>query len=354
MRAIAFARDDADGQPPRGVEWTPLAPPASGRSWRARAERRTAMAAALRRLLADRRADVVAGQLHTGPVAIDAARQFGAAGVLFVPSYEALCHWAFGTGSECHPESRCRDCPRALSLGPPERRALWAARAAQERALRSASLLVAPSRAMADVFERACGRRPLVAAPVAAAPAPARARIDGHVAAMSSVWTPDKGALMLAPIAALVPDRGVLIQVPPAGIRADVAAELDRLPNVTLRPPPGEISDVLDGAAALIVPSQLDEPFGRVAFEGLAAGVPTLASDAGGLRETVPAGQRVTPRDGPGAWATAIRRLEDPRAWQRARDAGVAAAGRVLSERPLERIEDALLAAARDRRAAAA
>jgi D-inositol-3-phosphate glycosyltransferase len=123
---------------------------------------------------------------------------------------------------------------------------------------------------------------------------------------------------------------------------------------VTLRLAAGEISDVLDGAAALIVPSQLDEPFGRVAFEGLAAGVPTLASDAGGLRETVPAGQRVAPRDDPGAWAAAIRRLEDPRVWRRARDAGMAAAGRVLAGRSLERIEDAFLVAARDRRSAAA
>jgi D-inositol-3-phosphate glycosyltransferase len=142
--------------------------------------------------------------------------------------------------------------------------------------------------------------------------------------------------------------------VPPSGIRHDVAAELKRLPNVTLRLAPGEISDVLDGAAALIVPSQLDEPFGRVAFEGLAAGVPTLASDAGGLRETVPPAQRVAPRDDPGAWAMAIRKLEDPLLWQGARDAGVAAAGRVVAGRSLERIEDGLMAAARGQRAAAA
>jgi hypothetical protein len=272
-----------------------------------------------------------------------------------VPGYEALCHWAFGARSECRPASRCRDCPRALALEPAERAARWGERDIQDEALASASALVAPSNAMAGAVERSCGRRPHVVPPVTAAPPRARADRGGHVAAMASFWTVDKGVELLAPIAERLGDRRLVVQIPPSGLRADVAAALDALPNVTLRPPPGTIGDLLDGAALLIVPSQLDEPFGRVAFEGLAAGVPTLASDAGGLSETVPPAQLVFPRADPDAWAAAIRRQLEPDRWDAARSEGTAVAARVLEgETPVQRAERVLVEAARGRASAAA
>jgi glycogen(starch) synthase len=41
-----------------------------------------------------------------------------------------------------------------------------------------------------------------------------------------------------------------------------------------------------------LVPS-IYEPFGLVALEAMASGCPTIVADTGGLREVVPAGQRV-------------------------------------------------------------
>jgi len=346
VRAFGFGSAARDAVP-AGVEWTPLETPAEGPSWTARAARREALRRALVRALELRPANVVAGQLHAGPAAVDAARAAGAAGALFVPGYEAPCHWAFGARSACRPESRCRECPRALGLDDGERAAKWAERDAQDEALANAALLIAPSETMAEACERACRRRPHVVPPVTAGPRPAAADVSGHVAAMASFWTVDKGVQLLAPIARRVGDRHVVVQVPPAGLPPEAAAELAALPNVTLRPAPGEIDDVLDGAALLLVPSQLDEPFGRVAFEGLAAGVPTLASDGGGLRETVPPGQRVAPRDDPDAWAKAIRAHLDPDRWAAARADGLTAARRVLATQPVARVESLFAAAAR-------
>ena len=339
VRALAFGDPGDETEIPRGVEWIALDPPATGSAWTARAARRDALAAALTRELSRRPADVVAGQLHAGPAAVAAARATGAAGMLFIPGYEALCHWSFGASSQCVPPSRCRECPRVLALDPIEREAKWAERSAQDEALGTATALVAPSRAMADAVERACGRRPHVIPPVTSSPPAARADPAGHLAAVASFWTRDKGVELLAPIAGLVSERRLVVQLPPTGIPEQVAAALQALPNVTLRQPPGEIGDVLDGAAMLLVPSQLDEPFGRVAFEGLASGVPTLASDAGGLRETVPPGQLVSPRDDAHAWATAIRLHLRPAEWAAARDRGTAAAEAVLAYAPLERAE---------------
>jgi glycosyltransferase involved in cell wall biosynthesis len=367
VRALAFdarvagphapqpAPPGPEHEPPPGVEWIEVEAPARGGGWTARSLRRVALHDALVQELSERPADVVAGQLHPGPAAITAAQATGAAGVLFVPGYEALCHWGFGAGSNCLPATRCRECPRVLALEPPERAARWAEREAQDEALASAAALIAPSPAMAAAVERVCGRPADVVPPVTARPAPARAHRDGHVGAIASFWSVDKGVELLAPIAERLGDRRLVVQVPPAGLRADVAAALEALPNATLRRAPGPIDDLLDGAALLIVPSQIAEPFGRVAFEGLAAGVPTLVSDTGGLGEMAPSAQRVSPHADPDAWAAAIRSHLEPGRWAEARLDGVAAAERVLAGgSPVELAERLLIGAARGRAAAAA
>lgn len=215
-------------------------------------------------------------------------------------------------------------------------------------ALRDAAALVAPSHAVADAAEAACGRRPEVIAPVVTAPAPVAADRDGPVLAVSSLWTRDKGVGLLGPIARhLAPHRRLVIQFGDGGQHEPPPPELARLANVELRTAPAEIGELLTGAAALVVPSQLPEPWSRLAFEGMAAGVPTLASDTGGLREFVPVEQRVSPHSDPGAWAAALNRVLDAGEWEAARKRGKAAAAAVLATRPAERAVAAVEAAAR-------
>ena len=73
-------------------------------------------------------------------------------------------------------------------------------------------------------------------------------------------------------------------------------------------------TDVVLGAAnAVVVPSKRPEPLGLVALEGMAAGLPVVASNEGGVAEIVreaKAGALVPPGD-PAALATALRTLAD-------------------------------------------
>src|SRR5262249_51883689 len=64
--------------------------------------------------------------------------------------------------------------------------------------------------------------------------------------------------------------------------------------------------DLLARSRLVLVPSQWEEPFGRIAVEAMANGIPVLASWTGGLRETV------------GYTALAVRRFRDPDAWDAA------------------------------------
>ena len=345
VRALSLGGrvDDA----PAGVECTAVDDPAPGApEWRRRRLWRQAMEGAVARELGQRPADVVVGQLHTGPAIVRAAHAAGAGAVLLLPSHEALCEYAFLFGSGCRPDSGCRECPMALELCASEREQLADSRAEHDRALREADVLVAPSRAVAAACEAWCGRSPRLAPPVLGAPPGVVGVPGGPVVMAASVWEPQKGGAMIAPLASRLAPRRVLVQWsvsgPPPNLLEDIVAE----PNVSVLDPPVPMADLLSGAGVVVVPSQLPEAFGRVAFEAMAAGVPVLASAVGGLKEQVPPAQLVRAIGDPDAWAAAVRRLEDPERWDEARRAGLRAAEAVLALDTLATVEGALAEAA--------
>ena len=288
------------------------------RYWEWRRLRREEVGRRVERALAERRPDVVVTQLHATPAVISAAETAGVPTVLVMPSYESLCKHAFDAGTDCRPETMCRGCPAALALPESERGELVRSREAHEASLAAASALVAPSRFVAAACRDWCGREATVVHPVGASPGDARARPEGPVVALASRWTRNKGAEI---VAALGDVRSV---------EGDEA-----------------FGDVLGGAGVLVVPSQSPEPFSRIAFEGMAAGVPTLASATGGLLELVPAQQLVADYGDPVAWRAAIAALRKPRRWRAARERGLNAARTVRRQAPLRRFEELLLATAR-------
>jgi glycosyltransferase involved in cell wall biosynthesis len=94
------------------------------------------------------------------------------------------------------------------------------------------------------------------------------------------------------------------------------------------------------GAAVVLVPSRWEEPFGYVALDALAAGVPVLASDAGGLPEVVGADNTLALSDTAG-WASRLRELVGD-AGERARR-GEAALARVRAYFGEDRHYEALM-----------
>jgi glycosyltransferase involved in cell wall biosynthesis len=73
-----------------------------------------------------------------------------------------------------------------------------------------------------------------------------------------------------------------------------------------------ELAEIRRHAAVVLVPSRWEEPCPYAAVDALAAGVPVLASDRGGLPELVGAKAALNAEDA-GAWAGALRNLwENP------------------------------------------
>src|SRR3546814_12765482 len=89
-----------------------------------------------------------------------------------------------------------------------------------------------------------------------------------------------------------------------AALHARVAAHS----NLRLQQRTHDMREVYRRTHTLLVPSQWEEAWGRVATEAQFSGIPVLASDRGGLPEAVGPGGRVLPHDAPAAvWAAALR-----------------------------------------------
>jgi glycosyltransferase involved in cell wall biosynthesis len=144
---------------------------------------------------------------------------------------------------------------------------------------------------------------------------------------------PLKGLAIALDVARLLPHRNFLFVEGWFGTAAQrkvLRREVARLRNVTLRPNSGTLGDVFASTAAILVPSQVEEAFGRVIVEAGFNGIPAVASRIGGIPESIGAsGVLLEPSDPPQRWADALERIfSDPAAY-----ASLCVAARVNAER---------------------
>ncbi|NIA67643.1 glycosyltransferase family 4 protein [Pelagibius litoralis] len=79
-------------------------------------------------------------------------------------------------------------------------------------------------------------------------------------------------------------------------------------PNVRLQARTHDMREVYAATRCLLVPSQWEEAWGRVATEAHFSGIPVIGSNRGGLPEAVGPGGRVLPHDAsPERWAATVR-----------------------------------------------
>jgi glycosyltransferase involved in cell wall biosynthesis len=275
------------------------------------------------------RADVVhAHNLHPlfGWRALAAARAEGARTVLHLHNYRLFCAIgvAYRDGGPCYECQGVNTLPGLVhrcrgSVGEASAYAVGLA-LQQRRLIANADRLVAVSAAAAEkLVASGAPRGKLVALPnflPASAFAASSAAAVGRHALVVGRLVPEKGfdtaiaAARSAGVPLVVagdgPDRARLEGLASGGASGGGSAS----GSVRFV---GRVSD--DGLAALrsaaavvLVPSRWDEPFGYVALEALAAGVPVLASARGALPEVVGAEGVVS-----GDWAAALGSLwRDP------------------------------------------
>ena len=92
--------------------------------------------------------------------------------------------------------------------------------------------------------------------------------------------------------------------------RRHLLDSLAAIKNVQLCGPYKDMREIYRSARIVVVPSQCEEAYGRVAFEPQLSGIPVIASDWGGLPEAVGAGGLLVGRDAPShVWASVLTKL---------------------------------------------
>ena len=82
------------------------------------------------------------------------------------------------------------------------------------------------------------------------------------------------------------------------------------LPNVTLRRSTSDMKEIYQDTKVLLVPSQVNETFGRVVVEAQISGIPVLARDVGALGWTVGKGGSTIPASAPDhEWVDALESI---------------------------------------------
>lgn len=190
---------------------------------------------------------------------------------------------------------------------------------------------VANSRFVAGKFCATYGPKPLVVPPLFRAE---RYRTPRHPMEVTFVNPhPLKGVELAFKIVALCPEIPFCFVEGWPMNRAEKAAleaQVARYPNLRLQPRTHDMRQVYCRTHTLLVPSQWEEAWGRVATEAQFSGIPVLASDRGGLPEAVGPGGRILPHDAPAeAWANALREYwTKPAVYQAASAAALAHAAR--------------------------
>ena len=247
--------------------------------------------------------------------ALDAARAEGARVVCHLHNYRLVC--AVGTcftrGADCTrchgrdtwPGVRlnCRGGSRAEAAAYGAGLALW-----QPRLAAAAHAFVVPSAFALTRLERLgapLGGRARVIPSVQRAFAPRSAAGAGEYALFAGRLTAEKG---VADAIAACRAAGVPLVV--AGDGPDAAALRASAPEVrfTGRVDAGALAGLRAGAALALVPSRYAEILPLAALEAMAAGLPVVASSAGGLAEYVPAAGLHPPGDVP-AMTARVRAL---------------------------------------------
>ncbi|MDD5308393.1 MAG: glycosyltransferase family 4 protein [Deltaproteobacteria bacterium] len=108
-----------------------------------------------------------------------------------------------------------------------------------------------------------------------------------------------------------------------------------------------DVATIYGMTRTLIVPSQWEEPFGRVALEAMYNRIPVIASRTGGLVESVgDGGVLVNDYSSVEAWAEAICALDDQKVRKRVIDAGTAHVEKFSLDAEVEKLEGILRNAA--------
>lgn len=227
--------------------------------------------------------DLVCTQLDFAPSSIRIAKKYNIPSILFIRSYEHFCPIGFINGSDCN--KNCWDC---LSF-PGKLQYPFLKRIMNEhkKALQNADLLIANSRYTADIAKEWYNATAITVYPSVELE---KYRVDGgetnHILFIGR-GKKYKGIEILLKIAGKLKNKDFLV----VGIHNRIIRnEIKNYRNVKYLGWVDGMQQIYAQTKIHLAPRVWPEPFGRICIETGINGIPTIASNIGGLPEAVGSG----------------------------------------------------------------
>ncbi|WP_052402919.1 glycosyltransferase family 4 protein [Methanococcoides methylutens] len=228
----------------------------------------------------DIKPDLILTQLNFAPPTIDIAVKYKIPSIFFIRSYEHFCPIAFINGTNCN--RQCQNCIplqnklRFLNL---DKWLEW-----NIDAIRHSNLVIANSKFVANVTKEWSGIEPFVMYPSIDM---SKYESDKQSKKYITMIKPTKikGLDIFLKIAKSIPEKEFLAVG--AGKRLLCTKTINNIHNVNSLGWTKNMDEVYSNTRILLAPVIWPEPFGRTIIEAGINGIPSIASNLGGLPEAV-------------------------------------------------------------------
>ncbi|MBC5792916.1 MAG: glycosyltransferase [Nanohaloarchaea archaeon] len=171
--------------------------------------------------------------------------------------------------------------------------------------LENADILVANSKYTAGVYEDYIERDPEVVYPFVDLE---KYRTEPGEKILHVNPSKDKGIDLTLDVAEGMPEEHFIIAGNPS---SEIAERIEGLENVECLGYVEDMKEAYSQTKIALVPSKWDEPFGRIPIEAGASGIPTVASDRGGLQESVGEKALLALNQKPESYIEKIRQVDE-------------------------------------------
>lgn len=254
--------------------------------------------------------DIIITQLNFAPAAIDIAKEHNIPSILFLRSFEHFCLIGFEKGVDCS-----RDCGRCLSWRNKLYYFNWRKWLAwHQSAIQNAGVVIANSKFVAGLPEAIYNidRNIRVLYPAVEISSPVKnPETNSHITMINPNRL--KGGDIFLKIAQKMPDRSFLAV---GRSPREFSRSAEKMQNVARIDWTEGLWDFYQKTRVLLIPSRWPEAFGRVAVEAGLFGIPSIATNIGGLPEAVgDGGILIDDLNDIDAWIDAIHILDSQDAY---------------------------------------
>lgn len=234
----------------------------------------------LEKNLTEIKPDLIITQLNFSPPSITIASKYNIPTILFIRSYEHFCPIGFINGTDC--DVRCKNCISLKSkICYPyiDKWLKW-----NGSAIINTDLIIANSNFVADLTKKWYGVKPAILYPTVDTK---KDKLKNKSKKYITIVKPTKrkGADIFLKIAESLHDKEFV------AVGGDETVMNKKVinshPNVKFVKWTDDIEEIYAKTKILLAPSEWPEPFGRVIIEAGINGVPSIASNRGGLSEAV-------------------------------------------------------------------